>query len=417
MPAVNSAAGLDSLPPFDFDPRTRVVFGSGTVTRLGQLAKDLGGTKVLFVTDPGIEQAGHASKGLATLSEAGLDVTLFHDVQPNPTTDDVDHGLAVAKQQNVDVIVAMGGGSAMDCAKGINFLLTNGGRMSDYWGVGKATKPMLPLIAIPTTAGTGSEAQSFALIADAKTHMKMACGDKKAACRVAILDPDLTLSMPPGVTSATGIDALSHALESYVTTKRNAISQLFARRAWRLLAQAFPIVTASTSQQSSLSTQPMRQVDRESADPQSPVVAARGNMLLGSHLAGAAIENSMLGATHALANPLTAHFDITHGLAIGIMLPHVIRYNSSAVGTAYGRLAADVGLCDVEDPRAAELVATAIHKFAAAAGLPSTLRQCGVDRSMLPELADEAARQWTGTFNPRIVNAASLLDLYQTAFE
>ena len=417
MPAVNSAAGLDSLPPFDFDPRTRVVFGSGTVSRLGQLAKDLGGTKVLFVTDPGIERAGHAAKGLATLSEAGLEVTLFHDVQPNPTTDDVDHGLVVARQKSVDLIVAMGGGSAMDCAKGINFLLTNGGQMRDYWGVGKATKPMLPLIAIPTTAGTGSEAQSFALIADAKTHMKMACGDKKAACRVAILDPDLTLSMPPGVTSATGIDALSHALESYVTTKRNAISQLFARRAWRLLAQAFPIVTASSSQQSSLSTQPNGQVDRQSTDLQSLVVAARGNMLLGSHLAGAAIENSMLGATHALANPLTAHFDITHGLAIGIMLPHVIRYNSSAVGTAYGRLAADVGLCDVEDPRAAELVATAIHKFAAAAGLPSTLRQCGVDRSMLPELADEAARQWTGTFNPRIVNAASLLDLYQTAFE
>ena len=417
MPAVNSAAGLDSLPPFDFDPRTRVVFGSGTVTRLGQLAKDLVGTKVLFVTDPGIERAGHAAKGLATLSEAGLEVTLFHDVQPNPTTDDVDHGLVVARQKSVDLIVAMGGGSAMDCAKGINFLLTNGGQMSDYWGVGKATKPMLPLIAIPTTAGTGSEAQSFALIADAKTHMKMACGDKKAACRVAILDPDLTLSMPHGVTSATGIDALSHALESYVTTKRNAISQLFARRAWRLLAQAFPIVTANTSQQSSLSTQPNGQVDRQSADLQSQIVAARGNMLLGSHLAGAAIENSMLGATHALANPLTAHFDITHGLAIGIMLPHVIRYNSKAVGTAYGRLAADVGLCDVDDPRAAELVATAIRQFASAAGLPSTLRQCGVDRKMLPELAEEAAKQWTGTFNPRIVNAASLLDLYETAFE
>ena len=417
MPAVNSAAGLDLLPPFDFDPRTRVVFGSGTVARLGQLAKELGGTKVLFVTDPGIEQAGHAAKGLAALDEAGLQVTLFHDVQPNPTTDDVDQGLLVARQQNVDFIVAMGGGSAMDCAKGINFLLTNGGQMRDYWGVGKATKPMLPLIAIPTTAGTGSEAQSFALIADAKTHMKMACGDKKAACRVAILDPDLTLSMPPGVTSATGIDALSHALESYVTTKRNAISQLFARRAWRLLAQAFPIVTASTSQKSFPSPQSNGQVDRESPDSQSVIVAARGNMLLGSHLAGAAIENSMLGATHALANPLTAHFDVTHGLAIGVMLPHVIRYNAIAVGTAYGRLAADVGLCEADDPRAAEFIAAAVQKFASTAGLPSTLQQCGVDRAMLPELAEEAAKQWTGTFNPRIVDAASLLDLYQSAFE
>ena len=414
---MNSAAGLDSLPPFDFDPRTRVVFGSGTVARLGQLAKELGGTKVLFVTDPGIEQAGHAAKGLSALDEAGLQVTLFHDVPPNPTTDDVDQGLLVARQQNIDLIVAMGGGSAMDCAKGINFLLTNGGQMRDYWGVGKATKPMLPLIAIPTTAGTGSEAQSFALIADAKTHMKMACGDKKAACRVAILDPDLTLSMPPGVTSATGIDALSHALESYVTTKRNAISQLFARRAWRLLAQAFPIVTASVSQPSLPSPQSNGQVDRERPDSQSVIVAARGNMLLGSHLAGAAIENSMLGATHALANPLTAHFDVTHGLAIGVMLPHVIRYNATAVGTAYGRLAADVGLCEVDDPRAAEFIAAAVRKFASTAGLPSTLQQCGVDRAMLPELAEEAAKQWTGTFNPRIVDAASLLELYQSAFE
>ncbi len=411
MSSVDPATDLDVLPPFDFDPRTRVVFGSGTVGRLGELSKELGGSRVLFVTDPGIERVGHASKGISALAESGLEVSVFHDVQPNPTTDDVDRGLAVAKQQDINLIVAVGGGSAMDCAKGINFLLTNGGQIKDYWGVGKATKPMLPLIAVPTTAGTGSEAQSFALIADAKTHMKMACGDKRAACRVAILDPDLTLSMPNSVTAATGIDAISHALESHVTTKRNSISQLFSRRAWRLLAQAFPIVTSP--KQNSVASGNHQTKGHEVTT----LVAARGNMLLGAHLAGAAIENSMLGATHALANPLTAHFGTQHGIAIGVMLPHVILFNSSAVGTAYGRLAADLGFCSVDDPAAGELIATYIRRFAMAAGLPSNLRQCHVERSTLPQLAEEAAKQWTGTFNPRSVDAKSLLELYEAAFD
>lgn len=407
MPDAESPVELDVLPTFDFDPRTRVVFGSGTIARLGQIAKELGGNRVLFVTDRGIEQAGHTAKGIDALTAAGLAVSVFHDVQPNPTTDDVDQGLVIARSQDVDLIVAVGGGSTMDCAKGINFLLTNGGQMRDYWGVGKATKPMLPLIAVPTTAGTGSDAQSFALIADAKTHMKMACGDKKAACRVAILDPELTLSMPVGVTAATGIDALSHALESFVTTKRNAISQLFARRAWKLLAQSFPVVVSIAASNGSASP----------TTSASTILAARGNMLLGSHLAGAAIENSMLGATHALANPLTAHFEVTHGLAIGVMLPHVIRYNSHVVGPLYGRLAADLGLCDVDDPLAGDRIAGLVRELTRMARLPTNLTECGVDRSLLPRMAEEAAQQWTGTFNPRPVDAASLLQLYEAGFE
>ena len=409
MSYVDSSVDLDVLPSFDFDPRTRVVFGSGTLSRLGELARELGATNVLLVTDPGIERAGHAEKSIASLRAVGIEVTVFDAVQPNPTTVDVERGLAIAIERRIDAFVAVGGGSAMDCAKGINFLLTNGGQMRDYWGVGKATKPMLPLIAVPTTAGTGSEAQSFALIADATTHMKMACGDKKAACRVAILDPDLTLSMPVGVTAATGIDAISHALESYVTTKRNAISQLFARRAWRLLAQAFPIVAT-------IGTLSAANSERKPTYSDSIILAARGNMLLGAHLAGAAIENSMLGATHALANPLTAHFGVTHGLAIGIMLPHVIRYNSSIVGPMYGRLAADLGLCEANDPRAGGVIANLVRQFTAIAGLPTSLRACHADRALLPQLAEEAAQQWTGTFNPRPVDAVSLLELYEGAF-
>ncbi len=425
-PRRSDAFDIDALAAFDFDPRTRVVFGAGTIARLGELTRELGGSRVLVVTDDGIERAGHVAKAVSSLREAGLHTTVFKDVQPNPTTDDVDRGLIVAKAERIDFLVAVGGGSSMDCAKGINFLLTNGGRMQDYWGIGKATKPMLPLIAIPTTAGTGSEAQSFALIADAKTHMKMACGDKKAACRVAILDPELTLSMPASVTAATGIDAISHALESYVTTKRNPISQLFARRAWKLLARGFEEVVGERSRKSEVRSQKegMLTDNVESSSSRSSLATrhssllpARGSMLLGAHLAGAAIENSMLGATHALANPLTAHYGITHGLAVGLMLPHVIRFNAPVVSDLYGKLAEDVGLCAADDPRAAELLAARVALLIESSGSPTYLSTCGVERTMLRQLAIEAAKQWTGTFNPRGVDESSLVELYEAAFD
>ncbi len=393
-------ADSDALVPFDFDPRTRVVYGPGTIDQLGEIAREIGATRVLVVSDEGIARAGHVDRAVTGLNAAGLTARVFTDVQPNPTTEDVDRGLSVARQFGVDLLVAIGGGSSMDCAKGINFLLTNGGQMRDYWGVGKATKPMLPLIAIPTTAGTGSEAQSFAIIADAKTYVKMACGDKKAACRVAILDPALTLSMPAGVTAATGIDAISHALESYVTTRRNPVSQLFARRGWKLLAQGFPVVLANGS-----------------VSTDSSLLVARGAMLLGAHLAGAAIENSMLGATHALANPLTAHYGITHGLAVGLMLPHVVRFNAPAVGYLYGALAADAKICAADDTQAGELLAAYLGQLIGRSGMPTNLAQCGVARAKLPQMAEDAAKQWTGTFNPRPVDESSLLELYEAAFD
>ncbi len=218
------------LQPFDFHTPTRVVFGPGTLNRLGELAKELGDTRVLLVTDPGLKEAGHPQRAFDSLEAAGLEVFLFDDVEQNPTSRHVDIGARFARPLNIDLIVSVGGGSAMDCAKGINFILTNGGTMSDYKGFGKAKKPMLPSIGVPTTAGTGSEAQSYALIADEQSHMKMACGDRKAAFHVAILDPEVTLSQPLKVTALTGIDALSHALESYVTSVRNPLSQIFAAR-------------------------------------------------------------------------------------------------------------------------------------------------------------------------------------------
>jgi alcohol dehydrogenase len=385
----SSAAGL---PGFDYHPLTRVAFGAGTLARLGELVRELGGSRVLLVTDPGLEAAGHPERALAALRHAGLEAVVFDRVEENPTTRHVEEGSALAVAERIDFLVAIGGGSSMDCAKGINFLVTNGGSMADYQGFGKASRPMLPSLAVPTTAGTGSEAQSYALIADDQTHMKMACGDRKAAFRAAILDPEVTVSQPARVTAITGIDALSHALESYVCTRRNSLSQMFAREAWRLLEPSLETVL------------------REPGN-----LEARGAMQAGAHFAGLAIENSMLGACHACANPLTAHYGLTHGMAIAILLPHVIRFNAPVAGPLYAELAHYNGLRNGDRGAPAEMLAQRIEQLARAASLPATLSACGIGPGILSVLAEEAAGQWTGRFNPRPVSEAELHHLYSAA--
>ncbi|MCA9123012.1 MAG: iron-containing alcohol dehydrogenase [Planctomycetaceae bacterium] len=383
------------MTPFDFQLRTRIVFGPDTIDKLGELASELGARRALVVSDPGVIAAGHTQRGLDALARAGIEAHLFEGVHENPSTDDVDRGVAAAKRHDPELLVGLGGGSSMDCAKGINFLYSNGGKMQDYWGVGKALKPMLPMIAVPTTSGTGSETQSFALISDAKTHAKMACGDKKASCRIAILDPKLTLTQPPRVTALTGIDAIAHALETYVTKPRNPVSLLYSREAWRLLAGNF---------------------GRVLEDPTD--LEARSAMQLGATYAGVAIENSMLGATHALANPLTARYGIVHGEAIGMMLPHVIRFNGEKHDDWYRELLE--ASCDNNGmPRPssgpsglADFISTLVKK----AGLATRLPDRNVDESQLADLAAAAATQWTGTFNPREVGEPELLGLYRQAF-
>ena len=258
--------------------------------------------------------------------------------------------------------------------------------MEDYQGYGKATRPMLPMIGVPTTAGTGSEAQSHAVIADATTHTKMACGDPKAAFRVAILDPELTLSQPAHVTATSGFDAIAHAVETAVTTRRTAVSDCFAREAWRLLNADYKTV-----------------VDRPND------IAARAAMQLGAFYAGLAIEQSMLGAAHACANPLTARHQITHGVALAILLPHVVRWNSATAAPLYRRWLAPIG-------EAGERLALRLRALASHAGLPDRLRAEGVLPDHLPQLADDATRQWTGTFNPRPFTATGALEVYRCAF-
>ena len=385
-----------SAAQFDYHPQTRVVFGLKSIERVGGLAAELGARNVLLVTDRGIVSAGHAGRVSGLLEGAGLSVCCFDAVEENPGTRCVEQCLEAARRSSIDTIVGLGGGSSLDTAKGCNFLFTNGGRMQDYRGIGKARRPMLPLIAIPTTGGTGSECQSFALITDEATHQKMACGDPKAAARIALLDPGLTVSQPPRVTACSGVDAIAHAVETAVTRKRTALSMVFSREALRLTLAGLPRVLAAPE-------------DME----------ARGWMLLGAAWAGTAIENSMVGAAHSAANPLTAHFGIVHGNAVGLMLPHVVRFNAGdpAAAQTYAELACAAGLVSPSETpgKAAAQLANLLEGMLDLAGLPRSLKGLGLGAAQIPGLALEAARQWTAQFNPRPVTVADFESIYAAA--
>jgi alcohol dehydrogenase len=378
---------------FEFGFFSRVIFGVNSITQLGAVARELGANKVLLVTDTGIRTAGIVEKAIESLHSSHIAVVVFDEVSENPTSTQVEIATKFAESSTgIDFIIGLGGGSAMDCAKGVNFLLTNGGRMEDYWGFNRATKPMLPSIGIPTTAGTGSEAQSYALISQENTHRKMACGDVKARFKAIILDPQLTVTAPVKVTATSGIDAISHAVETYVTTKRNPVSQMFSIEAWKLLQANYETVVRNPEN-----------------------LNARAAMLLGAHFAGAAIEHSMLGAAHACANPLTARFGIDHGIAVSLMLPAVIRFNSEVVNSSYAELLDAANISYQNETPGAKLSAR-IAELRAAGTLPQNLRELGITPDVFSELAHDAADQWTGKFNPRTLTEEDFVKLYETSY-
>ena len=378
--------------PFELQLRTRLVFGPDAIDRLGPLARELGFSRPLLVTDRGLRDAGHVERALGQLRDAGVEAAVFDACEANPDGAMVDRGVEFAAARRPDGVIGLGGGSPLDCAKGINLILTNGGTIADYKGYGLARKPLLPMIAVPTTAGTGSEAQSYAVIADAATHMKMACGDPKLAFAAAILDPDLTVSQPPAVTAAAGFDALAHAVETAVTTRRTPISTLFSHAAFRLIEPHY---------------------DRVLADPGD--IDARSAMQLGAFYAGVAIEHSMLGAAHACANPLTARYDLTHGIALAILLPHVVRWNAEGDGNLYGELA-EVLPAGSDGAAVGDRLARRLADAGRSGGFPPDLQTAGVGADDLPSLAEAAATQWTGTFNPRPFGVREALELYRRAW-
>ena len=366
-------------------PAPRLIFGPGKLRELPEVVRGLGGNAVFVVSDPGIARAGHLDTALRLLAEAGLPAAAFANSRENPTESDAAACRDAARGHAFNCIVAIGGGSSLDTAKAGNFLLTNGGAMRDYHGYGKASRPMLPLIAIPTTAGTGSETQSYALISRDGSHEKMACGDPKALPAVAILDPDLTATLPHGTALLSGMDALTHAIESAVCTKANPVSSGHAEESFRHIAAAID-----------------RVVDGR------PTADDRAHMLLGAALAGTAIENSMLGAAHASANPLTARLGVVHGRAVATMLPHVMRFNATvpAAADTYAHFSALLRLLKVTDLPLLDWVEALVRRCHFPALDPSA------DFALL---AEDATRQWTGKFNPRPLQREDFISLYRRA--
>ena len=358
----------------------RLVSGAGALAELPECVKSVGGSHVLLVTDAGLVAAGHAEHAIKFLVDAGIEVTCYDRTHVNPAESDIEACRAFAADLAVDCLVGFGGGSSMDTAKGCNFLLSNGGRMRDYKGYGLAKEAMLPFIAVPTTAGTGSECQSYAVVSRDGSHEKMACGDPKALAKVALLDPELTVSQPLKVAALTALDALSHALEAAVCTRKNPLSAIYAKEAFRRIASGIEMVLQDAA-----------------------LLEHRAEMQLGAAFAGMAIENSMLGAAHATANPLTARFDVVHGHAVALMLPEVMRWNREerSATAVYLELAA----------MTQEPLVEWVEQVIGLADLPN-LAACGVTKEVLPELAADAAQQWTGQFNPRPLTAEDFERLY-----
>lgn len=361
----------------------QLIVGEGALDALGGAVRALAARRVLLVSDPGVAGAGWLERVRRLLEQEGLEVAIFTAVGANPGDREVRSGVELARETHPDALIALGGGSCLDAAKGVALVLAGGGRVADYRGYGRAKGTLLPLIAVPTTAGTGSDAQSYAVLVDEESGRKLACGDPQLMFRTVILDPETTASVPLPVVAASTLDALTHAVESLVSKRANPFSQVASREAFSRLAGGADAALEGRAD-----------------------TATRSSMQIGAFLAGRAIELSMLGAAHACANPLTHRFAIAHGVAVGIMIPHVIRLNAPAAERLYRQL----------DPGGAAGLALRFEAWLTRAGVALRLRGHAVGEEHLADLAAEAATQWTGAFNPVALDAAGFEALYRRAW-
>jgi len=351
---------------FDFRPRTRILFGAGEFARLGEVAREQNATRCLLIAGQNAADSGHAQEAVRSLKARRMDVFAFHDFTAAPTVAMLEAARDYAAPHAVNLVVGLGNSDALDFAKLVNVLLSNGGSIRDYRGYGNVPKPLLPMIAVPTTAANGSEAQGNAAIADPDSRSKMICGDPKIFYRTAILDPKLTLGQPAGVN---GYVAISNAIETLLSTRRTPISECFSREAWRLLDASF-----------------VRAV-RVPED-----LEARSALLLGAHFAGLAVEYAALGPAHACAQPLVENYQLSPGAAVALVLAPALEW--------------------IEE--GADLIPR-LRELAAIAELPRSLRDTAVPEQALPRLADEAAAQWSGRFSSRHFDAAAALEIYRAA--
>ncbi len=378
---------------FSFQLPTRIEFGTGVSATVGDEAKALGGTRALIVTDPGVLAAGLVEPVNDRLVATGLTTVLFDGVAPNPRDTSVAMGAQLVESEGCDVLVAIGGGSPMDTAKAIGVVATHGGRIQDYEGLGMLTRPITPLIAIPTTSGTGSEVTFWAVITDTERSFKMSVGSPLCAATVALVDPELTLGLPATVTAYTGVDALTHAVEGFTSVPSEPLTDSLAVSAMRLVAAS------------------LRKAYANGADAH-----ARHDMSLASLLAGVAFGNSDIAAVHCMGEAIGGLYDTPHGIAMAIYLPVVTAFNCEAVPDKYAVVAEALGedVSGLSELEAARLASTAIRKLTDDLAIPSA-GEAGVRREDFLRLAKASSVNVSVESNPRVATQADFMDLFEAA--
>ena len=380
---------------YQFQTPTKIISGIGSTAEIIKELNDLHAKKVLLITDPGLVQAGVAQQVVEMLKQAAVEVEIFDAVEPDPSIQVATKAAEMAKNVKANVLIALGGGSAIDTAKSAALLVTNGGYLKDYAGVNKVVKPILPLIAVPTTAGTGSEVTIFAVMSDPEKQEKFTISGALIAPAVAVLDPLLTLKLPPSVTAFTGMDALTHAIEAFTSSIAQPPTDALALSAIKLVLKHLPVAVGRGDN-----------------------IKARDGMLQASLLAGIAFNNAFLGLAHAIASPLGGHFHVPHGLANAVMLPYVMEYNLPTAVRRYAEIGCALGLQAVGDtPRAvAEKTVAAITQLARDINIPEKLSNIGAKEELLPLVARDALKSIQLKFNVRNASEKEILALLQKAY-
>ena len=383
------------LVAYQFQTPTKIISGIGSTAEIIKELNDLYAKKVLLITDPGLVQAGVAQQVVEMLKQAAVEVEIFDAVEPDPSIQVATKAAEMAKNVKANVLIALGGGSAIDTAKSAALLVTNGGYLKDYAGVNKVIKPILPLIAVPTTAGTGSEVTIFAVMSDPEKQEKFTISSALIAPAVAVLDPLLTLKLPPSVTAFTGMDALTHAIEAFTSSIAQPATDALALSAIKLVLKHLPVAVGRGDN-----------------------IMARDGMLQASLLAGIAFNNAFLGLAHAIASPLGGHFHVPHGLANAVMLPYVMEYNLPTAVRRYAEIGRALGLQAVGDtPRAvAEKTVAAITQLARDINIPEKLSNIGAKEELLPLVARDALKSIQLKFNVRNASEKEILALLQKAY-
>lgn len=370
------------------------LMGADCLKDAGDQLGELGFKKALIVTDKVLGQIGIVKKVTDVLDNKNIEYAIYDETKPNPTVKNVNDGLALLKEKECDFVISLGGGSAHDCAKGIALLATNGGEIKDYEGVDKSKKPQLPMVGINTTAGTGSEMTLFAIITDEERHIKMALVDKHLTPIIAVNDPMLMLAMPKSLTAATGMDALTHAIEAYVSTAATPITDACAEKAIELISNY--LVNAVENGQD---------------------VEARDMMAYAEYLAGMAFNNASLGYVHAMAHQLGGFYNLPHGVCNAILLPHVQEYNKSTSASRLAKIAKIMGgnIEGLTDEQGADLCIDMIKSLSQTIGIPEGLGVLGVKESDFETLATNALNDACSLTNPRKGNLEEVIDIFKKA--